>query len=99
MVPDMSVTMVIAAECQPAVKMTDQVLACLQALSLDAVGPRLPREDCCQRQEGLDLQAVKDAAQTALAFIGNVATQFSIRGQRSSRHITRTWCPFLRNRN
>ena len=79
---------VTALECLPAVRTADQSFARLQALMLDAVGPLTdllerinvskPADDNEEEdQEGVDLQVVKDAAQTALAFLGNAATQFS----------------------
>ena len=94
LVPDMPLTMapkldkVMAAECVPAVRTSDQSLACLQALMLDAVGPltdlleRISRSVPSEGQEdeedqGLDLQVVEDSVQSALAFLGNAATQFS----------------------
>ena len=87
-VPDLPITMapkldkVMAAECLPTVRSTDQSLARLQALMLDAVGPLTdlmermagtPEEE----DQGIDLQVVEDAVHSALAFLGNAATQFS----------------------
>ena len=94
LVPDMPLTMapkldkVMAAECIPAVRTSDQSLARLQALMLDTVGPltdlreRISRSVSSEGQEdeedqGLDLQVVEDSVQSALAFLGNAATQFS----------------------
>ena len=90
-VPDMPLTMalkldkVMAAECVSAVRTTDQSLACLQALMLDAVGPLTdllekisessPADS--EEEQGVDLQMVEDSVQTALVFLGNAATQFS----------------------
>ena len=90
LVPDSPVTMapkldkVMAAECLPGVRSTDQSLqACLQALMLNAVGPLTDllekmgnSED--GNEETLDFQVVEDTIQSALAFLGNAATQFSI---------------------
>ena len=89
LVPDSPVTMapkldkVMAAECLPGVRSTDQSLARLQALMLDAVGPLTDllekmgnSED--GNEETLDFQVVEDTIQSALAFLGNAATQFSI---------------------
>ena len=74
---------VMAAECLPGVRSTDQSLARLQALMLDAVGPLTDllekmgnSED--GNEETLDFQVVEDTIQSALAFLGNAATQFSI---------------------
>ena len=95
LVPDMPLTMapkldkVMAAECVPAVRSSDQTLARLQALVLDAVGPltdlleRINRSVPSEGQEdeeeqGVDLQSIGgDSVQSALAFLGNAATQFS----------------------
>ena len=79
---------VMSAECIPAVRTSDQSLARLQALMLDVVGPltdlleRISRSIPSEGQEdekdqGLDLQVVEDSVQSALAFLGNAATQFS----------------------
>ena len=79
---------VMAAECFLAVRTSDQSLARLQALMLDVVGPltdlreRISRSVPSEGQEdeedqGLDLQVVEDSVQSALAFLGNAATQFS----------------------
>ena len=79
---------VMASECLPAVRTADQSFARLQALMLDAVGPLTdllerinvskPADDNEEEdQQGVDLQVVEDAAQTALVFLGNTATQFS----------------------
>ena len=93
LVPDMPLTMapkldkVMAAECVPAVRSSDQTLARLQALVLDAVGPltdlleRINRSVPSEGQEneeeqGVDL-SIGDSVQSALAFLGNAATQFS----------------------
>ena len=94
LVPDMPLTMalkldkVMAAECVPAVRTSDQSLARLQALMFDVVGyltnllerinrsiPSEGQED--EEDQGLDLQVVEDSVQSALAFLGNAATQFS----------------------
>ena len=64
-------------------KFTDTALACLQALTLDAVGPLT---DLLEKmaaggessEDSLDLQVVKDAVQSALVLLGNASTQFSI---------------------
>ena len=89
LVPDSPVTMapkldkVMAAECLPGVRSTDQSLARLQALMLDAVSPLTDllekmgnSED--GNEETLDFQVVEDTIQSALAFLGNAATQFLI---------------------
>lgn len=57
----------------------DWTLAHLQALSLDAVDllEKIAVEGSSEGQEGLDLQMIEDAMQTALAFLGNTAMQFS----------------------
>ena len=79
---------VMAAESVPAVRTLDQSLGRLQALMLDAVGPltdlleRISRSIPSEGQEdeedqGLDLQVIEDSVQSALAFLGNAATQFS----------------------
>ena len=79
---------VMAAECFLAVRTSDQSLARLQTLMLDVVGPltdlreRISRSVPSEGQEdeedqGLDLQVVEDSVQSALAFLGNAATQFS----------------------
>ena len=79
---------VMAAECVPAVRSLDQTLARLQASVLDAVGPltdlleRINRSVPSEGQEdeeeqGVDLQSIGDSVQSALAFLGNAATQFS----------------------
>ena len=58
-------------------------MARLQTLSLDAVGPlvdllkKIAVNGSSESQEGLDLQVIEDAVQTALAFLGNSAMQFS----------------------
>ena len=92
LVPDMPLTMapkldkVMAAECVPAVRTSDQSLARLQALMLDAVGPlthllekisESSPSDGGVEEQGVDLQVVEDSIQSALAFLGNAATQFS----------------------
>ena len=94
LVPDMPLTMapkldkVMAAECVPAVRSSDQTLARLQALVLDVVGPltdlleRINRSVPSEGQEdeeeqGVDLQSIGNSVQSALAFLGNAATQFS----------------------
>ena len=89
LVPDSPVTMapkldkVMAAECLPGVRSTDHSLARLQALMLDAVGPLTDllekmgnSED--GNEETLDFQVLEDTIQSALAFLGNAVTQFSI---------------------
>ena len=71
---------VMAAECVPAVRSSDQTLARLQALVLDAVGPltdlleRINRSVPSEGQEdeeeqGVDLQSIGDSVQSALAFL------------------------------
>ena len=72
-----------AAECLPAVRSTDQSLARLQALMLDAVGPLTDLlekmgSDNGEEEQILDFQVVEDTVQSALAFPGNAATQFSV---------------------
>ena len=87
-VPDLPLTMapkldkVMAAECLPTVRSTDQNLARLQVLMLDAVGPLtdlMERMASTSEEEdqGIDLQVVEDTVHSALAFLGNAATQFS----------------------
>ena len=74
---------VMAAECLPGVRSTDQSLARLHALMLDAVDPLT---DLLEKmgnsedgdEETLDFQVVEDTIQSALAFLRNAATQFSI---------------------
>ena len=77
-----------AAECVPTVRSSDQTLARLQALMLDAVGPltdlleRINRSVPSEGQEdeeeqGVDFQSIGDSVQSTLAFLGNAATQFS----------------------
>ena len=74
------------AECVAAVRTSEQSLACLQAFILDAVSPltdllekiswSIPLEGQ-KEDQGLDLQLIEDSVQSALAFLGNAATQFS----------------------
>ena len=71
------------AGCLPTVRSTDQSFARLQALILDAVGPltdlmeRMAGTSEEEDHAGIDLQVVEDAVHSALAFLGNAATQFS----------------------
>ena len=87
-VPDLPITMapkldkVMAAECLPTVRSTDQSLARLQALMLDAVGLLTDLMErmagtCEEEDQGIDLKVVEDVVHSALAFLGNTATQFS----------------------
>ena len=74
---------VVAAECLPGVRSTDQSLTRLHALMLDAVDPLTDLlENMGNSEDGdeetLDFQVVEDTIQSALAFLGNAATQFSI---------------------
>ena len=89
LVPDLPISMapkldkVMAAECLPAVRSTDQSLARLQALMLDAVGPLTDLlekmgSDNGEEEQSLDFQVVEDSVQSAVAFLGNAATQFSM---------------------
>lgn len=64
-------------------KSTGTALACLQALTLDAVGPLT---DLLEKiaaggeslEDTLDHQVVEDAVQTAIILLGNASTQLSI---------------------
>ena len=87
LVPDSLVSMapkldkIMATDCLPGARSTDQSLACLQALMLDAVGPLTDLlEKMGNSEDGdegtLDFQVVEDTIQSALAFLGNAPLSF-----------------------
>ena len=70
---------VMAAQCSKSTKTNDKVLARLQALTLDAVGPLTHLLDKLNSEEAeIDADEVGYAVESAITLIGNASSQMSI---------------------